>query len=151
MLSFSPRVTGRVAEIDRSALTILVVDDEWLVLAALGEILRGLGYHVLQADSGPEAMRTCREYLAPIHILLTDVLMPGMNGCELARQVTAERADVRVIYMSGFPDDHLQAHGVRTDELVFVRKPFSIAVLESRVREVLGETRSRATTSSTAA
>jgi two-component system, cell cycle sensor histidine kinase and response regulator CckA len=134
------QTTAVVPEGVQEEVTVLLVDDEWLVLAAMGEILRGLGYHVLPASSGPEALRASEQHLAPIHLLLTDVLMPGMNGRELAEQVTAARPETKVIYMSGYTEDTLVQHGVRTNQIAFVRKPFSIMALEEKVREVLGTT-----------
>jgi two-component system, cell cycle sensor histidine kinase and response regulator CckA len=126
----------------KNGLTVLLVDDEWLVLGAMREILRAQGYTVLEANRGEDALRICEEHEGPIDLLLTDVVMPEMNGRELASRVSEARPGIKVIYMSGYTEDTLIQHGVRTNEIAFVRKPFSILALEAKLREVLGASNS---------
>jgi YesN/AraC family two-component response regulator len=119
--------------------TVLLVDDEWLILGAMREILGAQGYNILTAGDPSEALRICQQYEGTIDVMLTDVVMPGMNGRELADRVTEMRPETRVIFMSGHTEDNLVRHGVMTNEIAFVRKPFSLAALEGKVQEVLGD------------
>lgn len=118
--------------------TILVVDDERMVLEVVCKILRLYGYAVLEANHGIEALRICHEHVGPIHLLLTDVLMPGMNGPHLAQQVATLHSHTRVLYMSGYPDNDSLAYFGLHPEIAFIQKPFLPDVLIRKVREVLG-------------
>ena len=89
------------------------------------------------AASGADAIELAREFEGRIHLLLTDVVMPGLSGRELAEQLVAERPDVRVIYTSGYTDDETVRHGVREAETAFLQKPFTPEQLGRRIREVL--------------
>jgi response regulator RpfG family c-di-GMP phosphodiesterase len=101
-------------------------------------ILRLRGYQVLEANQGIEALRIFQEHAGTIHLLLTDVLMPEMNGPALAEQVKALRPHTRILYMSGCPDGLLIPHfGFNTDT-AFIQKPFAPDALACKVREVLG-------------
>jgi len=95
---------------------------------------------VLAAANGEAALVLARQYPHRIDLLLTDVVMPGINGRELAETVTRERADVRVLFASGYTDDASLLHGIRTDELSFLQKPFSPVDLVRRVRSLLDST-----------
>ena len=119
--------------------TVLVVDDEWLILGAMRAILGAQGYNVVTAGEAGEALRICEQYDGSIHLLITDVNMPGMNGRVLAEQVTQRRPDTQVLYLSGHTDDPVIQHGIRTKTIAFIQKPFSLVSLESKVREVLGD------------
>lgn len=114
--------------------TILVVDDESALRQALAEILRSSGYRVLDADSSLEALEIARQHKGQLDILLTDVVMPGLRGPELARQVCAAHPEVQIIYMSGYaeglPEAQLPANSV------FLQKPFRFATLLEQLKLV---------------
>jgi len=92
---------------------------------------------VLAPQQAAEAEQICAQHPGPIHLLLTDLVMPGMNGRELARSPAALRPHIKVLYMSGYTDDALVRHQASENIFAFIQKPFSAAVLEARVREVL--------------
>ena len=94
-------------------------------------------YRVLAAADGPSALALARGCTDRIDLLLTDVVMPGMNGRELAEALLIERPRTRVLFASGYTDDAVLLHGVRTDEVSFIQKPFTPPALVQRVREVL--------------
>lgn len=111
-----------------------------MVLELVGRILRLHGYTVLQTTCGLEALRICQELRGSIHLLLTDVLMPEMNGRTLAERVIAQHPHIQVLYMSGYTDGALiTPFGAKTDT-AFIQKPFTPAALVRKVREVLGAT-----------
>ena len=117
--------------------TILVVEDEMSVRKLAAEFLGSNGYRVLEAQDGAEALQVCEEHRAPIHLLMTDVVMPGMSGRELAVRLTGARPEMKVIYVSGYTDDAIVQHGVREEGTVFLQKPFSLDALARTVREAL--------------
>ncbi len=117
--------------------TILVVEDDPSVREILVRSLSRLGYQVLSAAHGEEALQQCRRHTGPIDLLLTDIVMPGMNGTDLAREIKAVRPDIRVLYVSGYTDDQLAGRGLVESEVHFLAKPFSSQELAQRVREVL--------------
>jgi CheY-like chemotaxis protein len=117
--------------------TILLVEDEPIVRGLVHEVLRLSGYAVLTAPQGDEALRLCEQPLETIDLLLTDVVMPGMGGRELAERAVALRPTLKVLFMSGYTDDAVVRHGVSTAEMAFIRKPFKSAALARKVREVL--------------
>jgi CheY-like chemotaxis protein len=121
----------------RGGETVLVVDDEAAVRSAVREILQPRGYIVLEAGSGEEALRICAGQQGPIHLLLTDVVMPGMSGPEVAQRLAHMRPEMRVLYMSGYSDDALIRRGVVEEGTAFLQKPFMPAALAHKVREVL--------------
>jgi DNA-binding response OmpR family regulator len=116
---------------------VLLVEDEPEILGLVNEILSGQGYTVLQAGTGNTALRLAERHSGPIHLLFTDVVMPGMSGRVLAERLTSLRPDVRVIYTSGYTDDAILRHGLRTEGLNFLQKPFRPEALLHKVREVL--------------
>jgi YesN/AraC family two-component response regulator len=91
------------------------------------------------ASDGQEALKLSRECREPIHLLLTDVVMPRMGGRELAEKVADERPGLRVLFMSGYTDDALLGHGILDGQARFLQKPFSPAALLGRIREALNE------------
>jgi DNA-binding NtrC family response regulator len=118
--------------------TILVVDDEASVLALARTILWRAGYNVLDASDPAEALSISASHSTPIHVLLTDVVMPDMNGFELAEQVKAGRPDIKVLYMSGFTDTALlESTGRRLSGLPLIRKPFTAHRLVTTISEIL--------------
>jgi len=118
---------------------ILLAEDEDSVRAVAREALERRGYRVLAAADGPSALTLARACAETIDLLLTDVVMPGMNGRELAEALLRERPNTRVLFASGYTDDAVLLHGVRTDEVWFLQKPFTPPTLVQRVREVLDQ------------
>jgi two-component system cell cycle sensor histidine kinase/response regulator CckA len=116
---------------------ILVAEDEPLVRSLTVRCLRMAGYHVLEAPSAPEAALICERHDGPIHLLLTDVVMPQLSGQALARQVQAHRAGIKVLFMSGHIDDAVLKLGIRDEGVPFLPKPFTPDALVRKVREVL--------------
>jgi two-component system cell cycle sensor histidine kinase/response regulator CckA len=117
--------------------TILLVEDEEPVRNMLELVLRRQGYTVLVASDGPSALTASARHSGPISLLLTDVVMPRMNGPELARQVAANRPGIVTLYVSGYTDDSVVRHGVAAGEMAFLPKPITPNVLANRVRELL--------------
>jgi len=118
--------------------TILLTEDEEEVRALAREILELCGYTVLTAASGDEALAISERHDGPIHLLLTDVVMPGMSGGQVAERLRVARPGIKVVFMSGYPDDAIVQHGVLDKEQAFVQKPFSIEELSGRIRSLLG-------------
>ena len=117
--------------------TLLLVEDEDAVRALTREVLGGAGYTILEAADGAEALLLCERHLGPIHLLLSDVVMPGMGGRELADRLSALRPGLKVLFLSGYADDAVVRHGVLASQVAFLQKPFSIESLTRKVREVL--------------
>jgi PAS domain S-box-containing protein len=117
--------------------TVLVVEDEPSVRSLATHIIRHQGYRVLEAADGEEALRVAQECFGEINLLLTDVVMPRMGGKELADRLKTLRPSVKVLFISGFPDEAIARHGVLTPGIAFLQKPFSPAALAQKVREVL--------------
>ncbi len=117
--------------------TILVVDDEDQVRALARDILLGAGYRVLEAASGEQALRVAADHPGPIHLLLTDVMMPGINGRELADELLGQRRELKVLFMSGRAAEVISEAGVLIPVDAFVAKPFTVDRLVAKVREKL--------------
>jgi CheY-like chemotaxis protein len=121
---------------------ILVVEDESRVRALAGHVLRGQGYHVLEAGDGDEAVQLASaQGPGSLHLLITDMLMPRMRGSEVASRVRSVHPDIKVLFISGYAD--LSGLAPRVDEAAvpFLSKPFTPAALARRVREVLDTVR----------
>lgn len=117
--------------------TLLVVEDEQLVRLLICQALRQLGYTVLEAPGGAEALACAADYAGEIHLLLTDWVMPGMSGMDLARRLGRVRPDIRVVFMSGYADELLwrqHEHQLNAD---FLQKPFELTLLNQRIRACL--------------
>jgi two-component system cell cycle sensor histidine kinase/response regulator CckA len=117
--------------------TLLLVEDDDKVRALAGEVLRGRGYVVLEARHGGEALEVARRHRGPIHLCLSDVVMPTMGGPELARRLAAARPDTRVLFMSGYTADAIVRPGGLDEDAAFLSKPLLPAALTAKVREVL--------------
>jgi signal transduction histidine kinase/ActR/RegA family two-component response regulator len=117
--------------------TVLLVEDEEMVRRMAHEILLMNGYQVLESSHGAEALDRCREHQGPIHLMLTDVVMPRMSGRELAEHAATLRPEMRVLYMSGYTDDSIVHHGVLDEGMAFIEKPFTPNSLAHKVRSAL--------------
>jgi PAS domain S-box-containing protein len=143
---YLPRVDGQVEadETTRPAITlpagsgtILVVEDEVQVRDLVQEVLQAEGYTVLTAADGEEGLHLCTAYDGPIDLLLTDVVMPGMSGPEMAQCILPMRPKLKVVYMSGYASDAMGDHGVLDPGTTFLQKPFTPDILLEKVRETL--------------
>jgi PAS domain S-box-containing protein len=123
--------------------TVLLVEDEPLVRAVSVESLEMLGYFVLQASNGEEALEIARNYPGTIHIVVSDVVMPVMGGPALIQRLRLERPNVKVLFVSGYTDDAIVRQGVLEPGVEFLQKPFPLVALARRVREILGTRDSR--------
>jgi DNA-binding response OmpR family regulator len=121
--------------------TVLLVEDQPEVRGLIEKTLRRQGYNVLAAADSEQATALARGYDGPVHLLLTDVVLSGTSGREVARQVLAECREVRVLYMSGYTDDAIVQHGVLEPGLAFIQKPFTGDALLRKIREVLSADR----------
>jgi CheY-like chemotaxis protein len=117
--------------------TVLVVEDNDLVRNLTREALQQYGYRVIEAPNGELALKISREYPQVIHLLLTDVVMPGINGRELAEKLLVLRPDMKVLFMSGYTDNAIVQYGILEPGLSFIEKPFSPDLLAGRVHQVL--------------
>jgi len=118
--------------------TVLVVEDEPMVRAISVESLEMLGYRVLQASNGEEALEVARAYNSQIHLVVSDVVMPVMGGPALVQRLRIERPHVKVLFVSGYTDDAIVRQGVLEPGVEFLQKPFALAALARRIREILG-------------
>ena len=117
--------------------TVLVVEDQAEVRELTKRILEARGYTVLTADDGKQAVQLAGQHGKRIDLLLTDVVMPGMNGRELALSLAAQRSDIKVLFVSGYTGEAIRQHGLLELGAAFLQKPFTPDVLTRKVREVL--------------
>jgi DNA-binding NtrC family response regulator len=123
--------------IERGSETILLVEDEPAILRMTGIILEKLGYNVLVASSPSEALRLAREHNGRIHLLLTDVIMPDMQGYELAKNLQSLYPKMKCLFMSGYTAHSIARADLLTKDMHFIQKPFSKTDLGAKLREVL--------------
>lgn len=126
-------------EIRQGSETVLLVENTESLRNLAKELLKSNGYAVLDAESGREALRIASSYSGPIHLLLTDVIMPGMGGKQLAEQLTSLRPATRVLYMSGYSNDGIVQSGILESGALLLEKPFTREILLRKVRQVLDE------------
>jgi len=117
--------------------TILLVEDNPDVRDLARQVLENQGNTLLEAGDGPQALDVAASHAGPIHLLLTDVIMPGMSGSTLSERLVQSRPDVRVLYMSGYADDAIRHYGVLETGSAFLQKPFDSIDLARKVRGVL--------------
>ena len=122
---------------DRTVETVLLVEDEAQVRSLVRLVLESGGYRVLEADCGERGIEVAERHPEAIDLLLTDVVMPGMNGRQLAERLGSRRPDLKVIYMSGYTDDAALTLGPLPASALFIQKPFAPTALAGRVRHVL--------------
>jgi signal transduction histidine kinase/CheY-like chemotaxis protein len=116
---------------------ILLVEDEDQVRKLARAFLERRGYRVVEAASGPEALKMLQDYAGHIDLLLTDMVMPQMNGAALAERVRTLRPEIRILFMSGYTEGGVESHGLLAGESLFLQKPFSASTLDQKVREAL--------------
>jgi CheY-like chemotaxis protein len=135
----SPRTPLQPVEKSDNFETVLVVEDEDIVRELVCEVLEHQGYNVLCARDGIEALNMAEDYDSEIHLLVTDVIMPHMNGHELAHKLTALRPDMKVLYVSGYSDNDIGDHGTLDPRFELLQKPFTPQVLARKIRDVIRE------------
>jgi PAS domain S-box-containing protein len=138
---FAPTVEQKEPEVTvlRGCETILLAEDSASLREMAREYLESVGYTVLEAASGAEALQKAKDFAGTIHLLLTDVVMPEMSGPELASQMVSLRPEIRVIFTSGYTDDAIARQGVLDPAVAFIQKPYRPKALARKIREVLGK------------
>jgi PAS domain S-box-containing protein len=142
---YLPRADGAPAEerpngegpLPRGSETVLLAEDEDGVRALVRQVLQAGGYAVLEARDGAEALGLAEQHRGRVDLLVTDVVMPGLDGRALAERLVGHYPGLKVLYLSGYTDDAVVRHGVRQEKVHFLQKPFSPADLARKVREVL--------------
>jgi CheY-like chemotaxis protein len=149
---YLPRVDAPLAEPAseceadlRGTETVLVAEDQAEVRHLIVKALKRYGYRTISAASGLEALRLAEEFDGPIHVLLADVVMPGLSGQELAERLLGQRPDVRVLYTSGYTDEDIARRGVIDPAVALIPKPFTSKSLAKRVRQLLENQEARPT------
>jgi CheY-like chemotaxis protein len=148
---YLPREKGVVAPVlpaqteqrQRGTETLLVVEDEEPLRDSIRDFMGSLGYTVLTADSGQQALVMASEHAGPIDLLVTDVVMPRMSGRELSQTLVHLRPNLKTIFMSGYTDDNVVRHGVGEASIAFLQKPFSLSTLARKVRDMIGSAETR--------
>jgi two-component system, cell cycle sensor histidine kinase and response regulator CckA len=143
---YLPRVEGASAleeaarvsyEALRGSETILLVEDSEALRKMTCAFLRMQGYTVIEAANGAEAVKAIQQYKPPIHLMLTDIVMPGMSGPELAKRAATLRPDMKMLYASGCPGDLLELSGFAASDIPLIEKPFNFDSLAEKMRELL--------------
>ncbi len=130
-----PGATEKAAQ--HGSETVLLVEDDETVLALCSTVLQNYGYKVLEAEGVHNAIEICRDYRDPIHLLVSDVVMPGSNGPALALEIRDVRPNIRTLFMSGYTEETMQQYGFSNHNAGFIQKPFSASALAKKVRQVL--------------
>jgi CheY-like chemotaxis protein len=139
----SPESCPNVDSQTRGFETLLVAEDEDALRIAICDYLRGLGYTIVAASSGQQALSLANQHDGRIDLLITDLVMPGMNGRELSQTLASRHSALKTIYMSGYTDDAVLRHGVHEIGATFLQKPFSLGALARNVRAALGHAEKR--------
>ena len=142
---YLPRVDEPVEEIKHEAIykdyrgdeVIMLVEDDTEVREVLGEILKDLGYIIIEAADDTIAQKLSKKFTGQIHLLLTDLILPGINGRELSEVLVKTRKDMKILFISGYSDDVIAKHGVIDKGLSFLQKPFTASSLGKKIRDVL--------------
>jgi two-component system cell cycle sensor histidine kinase/response regulator CckA len=129
--------TESIPEIPGGKETVLLVEDEENVLRLVRSLLGSAGYSVLAVSSPEEAIQVAQDHQGVIDLLVTDLIMPGMNGRELAQRLAVPRPGMRCLYMSGYPADVIAHHGMIDAGVRLIQKPFSLKLLATSVREAI--------------
>ena len=116
---------------------MLLAEDETAVRQSTREFLSLNGYIVVEPKNGTDVLAIAREYKSPIHLMITDVVMPQMGGAKLAGELAFERPDMKVLFVSGYAESTVQRHGAIDVTTRFLQKPFSLRALAHKIREVL--------------
>jgi CheY-like chemotaxis protein len=117
--------------------TVLLVEDDTGVRELIRQVLPKLGYTLLEAENGQDALWTITRYPDPIHLILTDVVMPGINGRALAEELSFSHPELKILFMSGYTDEAIAHHGVLKPGVAFLQKPFNLVSLARKIRSVL--------------
>src|SRR5205807_2437523 len=120
--------------VPRGTETVLVVEDAPAVRAVARHVLERQGYTVIEAAGGDAALQLAAAHAGPIHLLLTDVVMPGLSGRQVAERLAIRRPDMRVLYSSGYTDDSIVRHGILEEGIAYLQKPFTPQSLARKVR-----------------
>ncbi|HXW17000.1 MAG TPA: PAS domain S-box protein, partial [Candidatus Acidoferrales bacterium] len=131
------RPAAATVSLPRGTETVLLVEDEEGVRDLTKEYLELCGYKVLVADCGARAVEIVSNYTGAIDLMMTDIVMPGLSGSELAQRISSLRPNVRVIYMSGYTDHAVIHHGISTSNVILLQKPFTMGALAHKLREAL--------------
>jgi len=126
-----------LAAVSRGEETILLVEDDPLVRELSFEFLKSAGYNMLVSSNGKEAYALAEQHKGKIHLVLTDVVMPGMGGQEMVEKIVKTRPGLKVIYLSGYADEAIVSHGKLPHGDAFMQKPFRMGDLANKVREIL--------------
>jgi two-component system, cell cycle sensor histidine kinase and response regulator CckA len=135
--AIDPMATKRLEKIPSGPETVLLIEDEAAVRLLTADVLRKLGYHVLEAADGEEAIRVAEKTTRPIDLVISDVVMPHLGGRQASERIRELQPNVRVLFVSGYTDDAIVRHGVLQAETPFLHKPFTPPMLAKKVREVL--------------
>jgi PAS domain S-box-containing protein len=136
-LTPQPLLRNASISVQRGQETVLVVEDQDAVRRLISTVLEGYGYRVLQVSNGPDALELAEKHWEIIHLLLTDLILPFMNGRVLAETLIKNRPQIKVLYISGYAEETIGNSGILDNNLVFLAKPFSPEALATKVREVL--------------
>ncbi len=128
------------AEFRSGTETILLAEDDISIRKLLEAILPRWGYHLISKSNGEEALKVAHEFPEPIHLLITDVIMPKMNGKDLAKQMQIIRKDTKILFISGYTENIIGRHGVLESGTNFLRKPFSLYDLSEKIRNTIDQT-----------